>query len=48
MTVAQLARRARLDPALIAGYEAGEEPEYRPFRRIAAALNLPYEWFLPR
>jgi transcriptional regulator with XRE-family HTH domain len=46
-SAAQLARRARLDPALIAGYEAGEEPSYEAFTRIASALRLPYEWFLP-
>jgi transcriptional regulator with XRE-family HTH domain len=46
-TVEELARRADLDPAQIAGYEAGEEPAYPAFRRVAAALKLPYEWFLP-
>ncbi len=44
---AELARRAGLDLSQIAGYEAGEEPSYEAFRKIAVALRLPYEWFLP-
>jgi transcriptional regulator with XRE-family HTH domain len=43
----ELARRSGLDLALIAGFEAGEEPSYDAFRRVASALRLPYEWFLP-
>jgi transcriptional regulator with XRE-family HTH domain len=44
---AELARRADLDLSQIAGFESGEEPSYEAFRRIASALRLPYEWFLP-
>ena len=43
----ELARRSGLDLSQIAGFEAGEEPSYDAFRRVAAALRLPYEWFLP-
>ena len=48
MTVEQLARRAVWIPPRSPAMKRARNRAYSAFQRIAAALKLPYEWFLPR